>query len=315
MSEIIKMTYLNIAPISLDLDDLWTYWKTREIPEWRSLPTFLDLVIPRLLNIFRDKGITITVFVVGLDATLERNYHLLRQISQAGHEIGNHSFNHDPWLTCYDTNKIEEEIVGAEDAIVQIIEKRPVGFRGPGFSISDSLCDILSKRGYLYDASVFSTFITPLARLYYFWNSSLTPEQCHQRRHLNGHFLSGFGANRPYLREKTNHQILEIPVTTLPFLRIPFHVSYLQALHAYSLPLAKSYFTLALSLCRATNNTPSLLFHPTDLLGIEDNCNLSFFPGMNLNVEQKLSFIDWLLDEFKKYYEPVALQEYAHKLI
>ena len=44
---------------------------------------------------------------IGQDASREKNHNALRLISEAGHEIGNHSFNHEPWLHLYE----EEEII------------------------------------------------------------------------------------------------------------------------------------------------------------------------------------------------------------
>jgi hypothetical protein len=59
----------------------------------------------------------ITVFVVGQDAALKKNHAALRSIAAAGHEIGNHSFHHEPWLHLYSPEEIEEEIARAEESI------------------------------------------------------------------------------------------------------------------------------------------------------------------------------------------------------
>ena len=39
--------------LSLDLDNLWTYMKTRGDKGWNEFPSYLDVVVPRALEFFR----------------------------------------------------------------------------------------------------------------------------------------------------------------------------------------------------------------------------------------------------------------------
>ena len=41
----------------------------------------------------------------------------IASIGEAGHEIGNHSFNHDPWLHLYSKEELIEELEKTEEAI------------------------------------------------------------------------------------------------------------------------------------------------------------------------------------------------------
>src|SRR5215510_6473885 len=91
----------NIASLSLDLDNQWSYMKTHGDPGWKEFPSYLDVAVPRILEFLRARGLTISFFIVGQDAALERNRAPLRALADAGHEIGNHSFNHEPWLHLY----------------------------------------------------------------------------------------------------------------------------------------------------------------------------------------------------------------------
>jgi len=59
-----------LASLSLDLDNKWSYLKTRGDRAWQSLPSYLDLVVPRVLELLKTLDLTITVFVVGQDAAL-----------------------------------------------------------------------------------------------------------------------------------------------------------------------------------------------------------------------------------------------------
>jgi peptidoglycan/xylan/chitin deacetylase (PgdA/CDA1 family) len=69
-----------------------------------------------------------TVFIVGQDAALEKNNAALASLSAAGHEIGNHSFRHEPWFHLYTKAEIETEIRTAEEAIEKATGKAPRRF-------------------------------------------------------------------------------------------------------------------------------------------------------------------------------------------
>ena len=85
--------------------------------------------------------------------------------------------------------------------------------------------------------------------------------------------------------------MLEIPVTTVPVVKVPMHVSYLMYLGQFSAKLAVEYFRTALALCRAAGIEPSLLLHPLDLLGLEDAPELAFFPAMHMPAQKKLALV------------------------
>ena len=103
--------------LSLDLDNKWSYLKTHGSEAWRDFPSYLDLVVPRILTFLHDRGLRITFFIVGQDAALEKNHAALRSIAAAGHEIASHSFNHEPWLHLYTDADLDRELERAEDAI------------------------------------------------------------------------------------------------------------------------------------------------------------------------------------------------------
>src|SRR5438552_11467693 len=118
-----------IASLSLDLDNKWSYLKTHGDPGWERLPSYLDVVVPRVLDFLEARNLTITVFIVGQDAALDKNRELLRAIA-ARHEIGNHSFHHEPWLHLYSEERTDTELGRAEEHIERATVRRPLGFRG-----------------------------------------------------------------------------------------------------------------------------------------------------------------------------------------
>jgi hypothetical protein len=306
---------LPIASLSLDLDNKWSYMKTHGDPGWESFPSYLDVLVPRVLNFLKARNLTVTFFIVGQDAALERNHELLRKIRTAGHEIGNHSFKHDPWLHLYSEKEIETEIAAAEEHIERAIGQRPVGFRAPGYSATQAVLRILERRGYRYDASTWPSLVAPAARAYYFMTANFSPEEKKQRRLLGGTLRDGLRPISPYkwrLNDR-NRMLIEIPVTTMPIFRLPMHVSYLMCLSIVSPTLAIQYFRASLKLCQWTGTEPSIVLHPTDFLGCDDTQDLSFTPGMNLPSHRKLEFVSEFLRVLSAEFTPLTLQQHAQE--
>ena len=123
-----------LASLSLDADNLWAYQMTHGDPGWDTYPTYLDALARVVLPMLDELGLRITFFVVGQDAALEKNHAAIASLALAGHEIGNHSFRHQPWLHRYSLEEIHAELGRTEDALEAVAGSRPVGFRGPGYS-------------------------------------------------------------------------------------------------------------------------------------------------------------------------------------
>ncbi len=299
--------------LSLDLDNKWSYLKIHGDAGWEAFPSYLEPLSRIVLERLRRHALTITVFVVGQDAAREENSSALGVIAEAGHEIGNHSFHHEPWLHTYARADLEGEIARAETAIEAATGQRPVGFRGPGFSFSADLLEVLAKRCYLYDASTFPTFLGPLARAYYFLHSrGMSAEERQVRKRLFGSLHDGLRPLKPYRwRLADDARLLEIPVTTMPLVRAPIHLSYLLYLARFSRLLSRLYLHLALGLLRLRRVEPSFLLHPLDFLGGDRVSGLEFFPGMDLSTDFKLRFFDGVIATLKRRYRIVTMEQHA----
>ncbi|MEP6925631.1 MAG: polysaccharide deacetylase family protein, partial [Pyrinomonadaceae bacterium] len=284
-------------------------------------PSYLDALVPRVLNFLRERELKITFFVVGQDAALEKNKQALAQLSAAGHEIGNHSFNHEPWLHLYTPTEIEDELKRAEDAILAATGMRPIGFRGPGFSLSPIVLKVLESRGYEYDCSTFPTYVAPVARAFYFMTApKMSQEERIRRKQLFGKFTDGFQSLKPYawkLDEKTSDakRLIEIPVTTLPIFKTPIHASYILYLASFSRFAARQYFANAIRVCRLLDVQPSILLHPLDFLSGEDAPELRFFPAMNLSLENKLEMMNYIIETLTTNFRVVNLQTHAQEIL
>lgn len=302
----------SIASLSLDLDNQWSYMKTHGDAGWEVYPSYLDTVVPRAIDFLGELDQKITFFIVGRDASLEKNHDAIRSLADAGHEIGNHSFEHEPWLHLYSKDQLIEEFEKTETALFEVTGKRTVGFRGPGYSLSPTVLDVLAERGYEYDCSTLPTYIGPLARAYYFLRSpEMTQDEREKRKKLFGKFSDGFQSLKPYRWDVGGRSIVEIPVTTMPIIKAPIHASYVIYLSTFSRKLAMAYWRLAVRSCAMTGTPLSLLLHPLDLMSGDDVAELQFFPGMQMPLDEKLSIVREMLRIMSDRFHVVNMREHA----
>ncbi len=289
--------------LSLDLDNKWAYLKTAGRPAWKEFPSYLPQASRHILEILGGAGAHATIFVVGQDLLNQADLAAVQSLAQAGHDLGNHSFHHEPWLHLYDREKIVYELDKTDELLAQVGGVHSRGFRGPGYSDSALVHELLAERGYRYCASQFSSCIGPIARAYYFVKTGLKRQQRKGREKLFGSFSDLLGQNKPYRLGEHPQAMWMMPVTVMPLLRTPFHFSYLHYLAEKSSIVSKWYLKVALGLCRSFRIQPSMLLHPLDFLGGDEEPDLEFFPGMKQSGTVKRlrmqSFMRTIADSFE----------------
>ena len=305
-----------LASISLDLDNLWSYMKTHGDSGWECFPSYLDTLIPNVLDVLDKLNLKITFFIVGQDAALAKNHDVLKMLTERGHEVGNHSFHHEVWLDTFSKDNIRKELLQAEEHIYSATGQKPIGFRGPGFVWNTELLEILAERNYLYDASLLPTFIGPLARMYYFWKSDLNSQERAKRGRIYSGFKEGLRPVKPYYWDLGDgSKILEIPVTTVPIFKTPFHLSYLIYLSRFSIYFMIFYLEIAVNLCRITGTSPSFLLHPLDFISNDEVEGLEFFPGMNLKRNIKTGIFNTVIRYLRKSFYLKNMSIHAQSMV
>lgn len=89
---------------------------------------------PPLLDLLAKKGVAAAFFLVGSKAEAHPN--LVQRIIEEGHEIGNHSYRHDPLLMLRGTMRLRKEILRAREALARLgvltfAFRPPVGITSP----------------------------------------------------------------------------------------------------------------------------------------------------------------------------------------
>ncbi len=292
------------ATLSIDLDNLWTYQRGAGISSWEQYPSFLEVAIPRIRSFLESLNCRATCFIVARDATLPGVRPCLKSLADDGHEIGNHSFDHDPEINSSTVETIEADLEKAQQAITSATGVQPKGYRAPAFSVTPPLLQALMQQGMEYDASIFPSSVDRLAQNY-------------QRRHQNtdsakphyGNAASLPKQQRGFFWQHQQGSLVEWPVTTLPGLGIPVHGTYLHFL-ADQLPwLANLANTMAIHGYRLSKISPSFLLHASDFIGSDDGFNPGPLPGMKANAATKIARLTRWLTDYQRYFHFMPITE------
>ena len=98
-----------------------------------------------ILAILAENGVKATFFVIGQNA--EKHPDLIREICEAGHEIGNHTWSHR-YISQMSEDDIREDLGKTEALLTEICGKRPVVFRPPGGYWTEKSCAVVESMGY-----------------------------------------------------------------------------------------------------------------------------------------------------------------------
>jgi polysaccharide deacetylase family protein (PEP-CTERM system associated) len=136
---------------------------TERVPEhqWDDQPRRAPEIIPWLLDEMAAAGARGTFFLIGWLA--EKEPAMVRQISEAGHEIGAHSWWHRR-VSGQDPEAFRRSARRTRELLEQLSGTPVTGFRAPSFSIdpgSEWAFDVLLEEGYRYDSSLFPISIHP----------------------------------------------------------------------------------------------------------------------------------------------------------
>lgn len=179
--------------LSVDVEDWFqvgAFENVIERDEWSSIKTRVESNIDAILDLFAEADVKATFFTLGWVA--KRHPQMMRRISDAGHEIASHGYDHARVFT-FEREEFAQDIKLARDILQDATGCEVVGYRAPSFSIDQRTpwaFKELAEQGYHYSSSV-----APVTHDHYGW-----PE-----------------APRFAFKPLPWSDLLEIPVTTAMF--------------------------------------------------------------------------------------------------
>jgi polysaccharide deacetylase family protein (PEP-CTERM system associated) len=122
---------------------------------WSSMEYRAEASTHRLLDLFAEKGVAATFFILGWVA--KRSPGLVRDIQKAGHEVACHGMSHQ--LVYEQTEReFEAETRDSKALLEDIIGAQVYGYRAASWSITKRslwALDVVHSAGFAYDSSVF----------------------------------------------------------------------------------------------------------------------------------------------------------------
>jgi polysaccharide deacetylase family protein (PEP-CTERM system associated) len=150
---------MSICMLSFDVEDWFHVENLRGFAPrntWNDKESRVAGNIDQLLKILDETKTKATFFVLGWIA--ERRPQLVKKISDAGHEIASHGYEHE--LTYNQSTKLfRQDIRRSKQILENITGKRVIGYRAPSFSISQRIIEVLIEEEFLYDSSFFPSCV------------------------------------------------------------------------------------------------------------------------------------------------------------
>ena len=115
----------------------------------------METTTRRLLDQLANANVKATFYIVGQIA--ETHPKLVRDISDAGHEVGTHGWDHQR-VHRFTPESFRNDIRQSKEALEQATGQPVYGYRAPTFSVMRQTAwavDVLAESGLLYDSSIF----------------------------------------------------------------------------------------------------------------------------------------------------------------
>jgi peptidoglycan/xylan/chitin deacetylase (PgdA/CDA1 family) len=148
------------ATISFDFDaeEVWI----GEDPANANRPGVLSqgtygpkVAMPLILNLLKRHGVTATFYIPGRDA--ERHSGRVRQIIEAGHEVGHHGYTHRSPSELSREEEESELTRGLQ--VLRGLGADVVGYRSPSWDFSAHTLDLLVKHGFEYSSNLMDDIV------------------------------------------------------------------------------------------------------------------------------------------------------------
>ncbi len=205
-----------VAAVNVDVDSLYLYYRIHGLDESAASNAVWERGVVRFAELFDELGVSATFFVVGQDLERwSRAREIAAELVAAGHELASHSWSHPYDLTRRSPEEIARELDRAGDLLTEIRGTRVAGFRAPGYTMTETVWDLLGRRHYGYDSSLFPCPPYYLAKATVMAAMRLVGRES---RSILDRPSVMWEPRTPHWRRG----VLELPITVLPGLRLPF---------------------------------------------------------------------------------------------
>jgi hypothetical protein len=291
--------------ISVDLDSVAAHLRGYGLSVADDDGANYRLALPRALQLFEAMGARATFFLVAAEAASFPE--TVRAIVAAGHEVACHSMTHAVPLPLTDRGAVQRETAVAKALLESLSGGRVAGFRTPSWGVSPELFEALGRAGYRYDASSFPSWVLYLARRSVARRSG-QPGAAGPPASLRQMLLE---PAVPHRVATSAGELVEIPVSTVPFIRFPYY-------HTLRFVLPAAVFQALAAAVRMRRGPLTYAFHAVDFLEVAADGldpRIGRHPGMGLPLVQKLRLARESLARLQRSAELLPLRSLAEAVL
>jgi peptidoglycan/xylan/chitin deacetylase (PgdA/CDA1 family) len=214
-----------LCAVSVDLDEIPNYFAIHgmEEPRGATAHAVYDVALGRLDDFSRTLDVPLTLFAIGSDLARPEAADRLRRLASVGHEVANHTLDHRYDLTRLDRMEMRRQVEEGARAIEAATGQRPVGFRAPGYTVNDTVYEVLEECGVAYGSSVFPCppyYLAKAARLALMRVRGENSRSILDVPQVLRAPTTPYRVGRPYW--KRGNGVLELPITVTRGVRLPF---------------------------------------------------------------------------------------------
>ena len=298
--------------VSIDMDNHQEYQSLIDPAGEMTGRSFYTDALPRFLDILDASGVRATFFMVGRDALVPEHRRIAREIVERGHEVGNHSHTHPYSFASLSREGKLHEITTAEQAIADATGQRPVGFRTPSSDVDIETLELLAELGYVYDAS---TFASPMMLAFLVYGKLFVK---HDEYRL-GSMRAVVAPSEPFRPSGTRlHRrrepgeppgpdLIEMPLSVTPLLRLPFYATFLRM-------LGPRFFRRCVRRYGEQRSVLQMAFHLMDLVDLGETSlsgAVDRTPGLGVSFERRAGFVSSAIETLSRVGENATMGEVA----
>jgi len=102
---------------------------------------------PRILELLKEHNVAAAFFCIG--KRVAGNESLFKEVHEAGHIIGNHSYSHHTWFDLFSADKMYDDLQMMDEAMQKVIGLKPKLFRPPYGVTNPNLKKAVIKGNYI----------------------------------------------------------------------------------------------------------------------------------------------------------------------
>ena len=298
---------MKLANISVDFESLYHYAVTLGLNHPDRYRDY-DRIVDRFLDLFSETGVRATFFMVGDDVRSKKLApDVLRRMVAAGHELANHTMTHPHNLSRLPRARKEDEIVATGRLLESVTCQRVVGFRAPCLDVDEEVVDILERHGYWYESSVLPFYLKQV-------HAAAIGLIARGRFRSTGAWQNSFAPANPYtprrgkLHRRGTRAITEIPIATVPILRMPFY----STIH---FALGRKSFDASYALVRRGRSQFTYELHSIDLADCGPDGLRERYPGIDRHpclkrpASENRAFLAYAIRRFQQDFTLTTMRE------